>query len=84
MTTPPCTESVEWIVVPEPVPVRLVDYWKFHEILDEENTPLSQNYRPDQALNDREVYVFQKQIGVGWSASSYENWGVVLLHALDS
>jgi hypothetical protein len=58
---------------PEPVLVKSSDYWKFHEIMDEGNKALSENYRPVQSLNGRQIKVFHK----AYSRNSWMNSGIL-------
>ena len=48
LTTPPCTEGVEWFVMSEPVEASAAQIGKFAGVYDH-------NYRPTQPLNDRKV-----------------------------
>ena len=51
LTTPPCTEGVNWVVFKEPIVLSLDEVEKLRE-----NMPLN-NYRLEQPLNGRVVYV---------------------------
>ncbi len=51
LTTPPCTENVEWVIFKEPIAVSLEEVLKLKD-----NMPL-ENYRDEQPLNDRLVYL---------------------------
>jgi len=51
LTTPPCTENVEWVIFKEPIVVSLEEVLKLKD-----NMPL-ENYRDEQPLNDRLVYL---------------------------
>ncbi|MFZ0446465.1 MAG: carbonic anhydrase family protein [Bacillus sp. (in: firmicutes)] len=48
LTTPPCSEAVKWIVLEEPIEMSKEQIDKFREIF-------SDNHRPVQSLNEREV-----------------------------
>ena len=48
LTTPPCSEVVDWYLLKTPVTASTEQIEKFSKILDN-------NYRPVQALNDREI-----------------------------
>ncbi|MBI4203175.1 MAG: carbonic anhydrase family protein [Chloroflexi bacterium] len=48
LTTPPCTEGVQWLLLVEPVEVSL-------EQIGALQTVLLGNHRPEQPLNDRQV-----------------------------
>lgn len=49
LTTPPCSEVVNWYVLKEPLTASQEQIKQFSEILDE-------NYRPVMPLNERKVY----------------------------
>ncbi|MEL4455661.1 carbonic anhydrase family protein [Lutimonas vermicola] len=51
LTTPPCTENVQWVIFKEPIVVSLEEVLKLKD-----NMPL-ENYRNEQPLNDRLVYL---------------------------
>lgn len=51
LTTPPCTQGVNWIVFKEPIILSLGEVQKLKE-----NMPLD-NYRNEQPLNGRVVYL---------------------------
>jgi carbonic anhydrase len=48
LTTPPCTEEVKWIVLEQPIEMDREQIDAFQKIF-------SDNHRPVQPLNDREV-----------------------------
>jgi len=54
LTTPPCTETVQWVIFKEPIVVSLEEVLKLKD-----NMPL-ENYRDEQPLNDRIVYLHSK------------------------
>jgi carbonic anhydrase len=51
LTTPPCTEVVSWFLLKNALPASEEQIKKFSEILDK-------NFRPVQATNEREIYVY--------------------------
>ncbi|KAM5280290.1 receptor-type tyrosine-protein phosphatase gamma isoform 2-T2 [Ctenodactylus gundi] len=62
LTTPPCSEIVEWIVFRKPVPISYHQLEAFYSIFTTEQQDhvksveyLRNNFRPQQALNDRVV-----------------------------
>jgi carbonic anhydrase len=50
LTTPPCTEGVNWIIYKQPIVVSLEEVLKLKE-----NMPIN-NYRNEQPINSREIY----------------------------
>jgi carbonic anhydrase len=54
LTTPPCSENVNWIMIKEPLVLSLDEVNSLKE-----NMPVN-NYRNEQALNGRKVYFNQK------------------------
>ena len=59
LTTPPCSEVVNWYVFHEHVsmPVQVLEAWRKME-QDDNGVPLPSNYRSVQLLNDRNVFNF--------------------------
>ena len=55
LTTPPCSENVQWVIFKEPIVVSLEEVLKLKD-----NMPL-ENYRDEQPLNDRLVYLHKMQ-----------------------
>ncbi|XP_049532919.1 LOW QUALITY PROTEIN: carbonic anhydrase-like [Anopheles darlingi] len=55
LTTPPCAESVTWIVRNGSIPVAPKDLRALRNLLDSNGEPLVDNFRPVQPLNDRTV-----------------------------
>jgi carbonic anhydrase len=53
LTTPPCSEVVNWYLLKQPVQASKEQLTAFAEILDN-------NYRPVMALNDRTVHSFEE------------------------
>lgn len=49
LTTPPCSEAVEWVVLEEPIEMSKEQIDKFREIFPD-------NHRSVQSLNERQVY----------------------------
>ena len=57
LTTPPCTENVQWIILKNPLELSLEEVLRLKS-----NMPLK-NYRNEQALNDRKVYLIKEVNG---------------------
>ncbi|KAK7865755.1 hypothetical protein R5R35_002085 [Gryllus longicercus] len=55
LTTPPCFESVSWVLRKEPMHVSAAQMDEFRQLLGENGKPIMKNYRPPQPLNDREI-----------------------------
>lgn len=56
LTTPPCSENVQWVIFKEPIVVSLEEVLKLKD-----NMPL-ENYRDEQPLNGRLVYLHNMQM----------------------
>jgi len=56
LTTPPCSEVVTWIDLKMPVVLSHDQFESFRSLLNEEETPMSNNFRSVQPLGDRVVY----------------------------
>jgi carbonic anhydrase len=54
LTTPPCTEGVDWFVMAEPVEVDA-------DLIDRFRQVMGPNVRPIQADNARPVYLFSRR-----------------------
>uniref|UniRef100_A0A336LSJ7 CSON002522 protein n=1 Tax=Culicoides sonorensis TaxID=179676 RepID=A0A336LSJ7_CULSO len=57
LTTPPCSESVQWIVNLNRIPMNCEQLDYFRAMTDAHDNPISGNYRQVQNLNDRLVYI---------------------------
>ena len=57
LTTPPCTENVNWIILKEPIIVSLEEVIRMRD-----NMPL-RNFRNEQDLNGRTVYLYRNPHG---------------------
>jgi len=55
LTTPPCLESVKWIVMAEPITVSAEQLARFRNVCDHTGNPIKCNCRPTMPLNDRTV-----------------------------
>ena len=56
LTTPPCSESVTWILFPESIPVSISQMHKFRKLSDG-NSILVDNYRTLQPIGNRRVFL---------------------------
>ncbi|XP_075430897.1 receptor-type tyrosine-protein phosphatase gamma isoform X2 [Ascaphus truei] len=72
LTTPPCSEIVEWVVFSKPVPISYHQLEAFYSIFTTEQQDhvksveyLRNNFRPKQSLNDR--VVFKSAVKDAWS-----------------
>ncbi|KAM4651355.1 receptor-type tyrosine-protein phosphatase gamma isoform 1-T1 [Discoglossus pictus] len=72
LTTPPCSEIVEWVVFSRPVPISYHQLEAFYSIFTTEQQDhvksveyLRNNFRPRQSLNDR--VVFKSAVKDAWS-----------------
>ncbi|XP_067854932.1 receptor-type tyrosine-protein phosphatase gamma-like isoform X1 [Heptranchias perlo] len=81
MTTPPCSEIVEWIVFSRPISISLEQLDAFYSIFTTEQQDhvksveyLRNNFRPQQNLNDRMVY--KSVVKDSWSQVT-ENPGIL-------
>lgn len=57
LTTPPCTESVTWIIFPQLLTVSKAQLDAFQLLDSKENHHLGNTYRKEQPLNGRKLYV---------------------------
>ncbi len=55
LTTPPCTEAVQWLVAKEPITVPRAFLEQLRGIEDEEKEHLCRNYRDVQPINKRKI-----------------------------
>jgi len=58
LTTPPCSEVVTWIVFLEPLKISASQVAQFRTMMDSENQPIVDNFRPVMPLNGRTVYQY--------------------------
>uniref|UniRef100_UPI00398F3755 receptor-type tyrosine-protein phosphatase gamma-like n=1 Tax=Pristiophorus japonicus TaxID=55135 RepID=UPI00398F3755 len=81
LTTPPCSEIVEWIVFSRPISISLEQLDAFYSIFTTEQQDhvksveyLRNNFRPQQNLNDRMVY---KSVVIDSWSQVTENPGIL-------
>jgi carbonic anhydrase len=55
LTTPNCSEIVEWTIIEDPIPVKPSDIKKFHQVLNNNGIPTGRNWRPVQPLGQRDL-----------------------------
>ncbi|XP_041417756.1 receptor-type tyrosine-protein phosphatase gamma isoform X1 [Xenopus laevis] len=72
LTTPPCSQIVEWVILSRPVPISYHQLEAFYSIFTTEQQDhvksvdyLRNNFRPRQSLNDR--MVFKSAVKDAWS-----------------
>jgi len=56
LTTPPCSEVVQWLVAGQPLPITKRQLASFRALEDKFGQPLVDNYRPVQPINGRDVF----------------------------
>lgn len=56
LTTPPCTEVVVWTLFENAIPISSAQLEAFRGLLNSDNEPLVNNFRPVQNLNGRKIY----------------------------
>ncbi|KDR09251.1 Carbonic anhydrase 3 [Zootermopsis nevadensis] len=55
LTTPPCSESVTWVIRKEPLTVSRHQVDEFRSLLAQDGRTMKRNWRPTQPLNGRIV-----------------------------
>ncbi|CAO1427522.1 unnamed protein product [Diamesa serratosioi] len=58
LTTPPCTETVTWLVSVDPLKMSSYELAQFRKIKDNEGKALKSNFRPLQRINYRRVLAY--------------------------
>lgn len=58
LTTPPCSESVKWIVAKNPLTITPAELAQFNQLRNEKGLPMTNNWRPIQEANNRIVYSY--------------------------
>ncbi|CAO1316391.1 unnamed protein product [Diamesa serratosioi] len=58
LTTPPCSESVTWIVAKNPLTITPAELAQFNQLRNEKGASMTNNWRPLQATNNRIVYSY--------------------------
>lgn len=55
LTTPTCNEVVNWVVAKKPVEVWSRDLAQLRKLINDKSMPITENWRPVQPLNAREI-----------------------------
>ena len=58
LTTPPCTETVTWLVSVDPLKISTYELEQLRKIKDDQGQPLKSNFRPLQKINYRRILAF--------------------------
>ncbi|XP_046982594.1 carbonic anhydrase-like [Schistocerca americana] len=66
LTTPPCSESVTWVIFPDALPISFSQIKKFRRIYSSGEDRMVNNFRVLQPLNSRNVFVRKL-----WKIESY-------------
>jgi len=56
LTTPSCNEIVQWTVLKKPVFIKLAHLIPFRKLLNTDDQPLVDNFRPVQPIGSRTIY----------------------------
>ncbi|XP_072328468.1 receptor-type tyrosine-protein phosphatase gamma-like isoform X4 [Scyliorhinus torazame] len=89
LTTPPCSEIVEWIVFSRPISISLEQLDAFYSIFTTEQQDhvksleyLRNNFRPQQNLNDRVVY--KSVVKDSWNLATEDPWNLHITEVCSS
>lgn len=58
LTTPPCYETVTWMVATEPLDLSQTEIGAFRNLRDSSGAQMVNNYRPLQRRNGRKLFFF--------------------------
>lgn len=74
LTTPPCSQAVQWIVLPNPINITHAQMTRFRLLSDNHGEVLENNYRHLQPKGARKVFYRQKHNIIDAIISSPNFW----------
>ncbi|CAG7831063.1 unnamed protein product [Allacma fusca] len=75
LTTPDCAEVVLWNSIKNTEQISETQLQQFREVLDEQNKPMQEIFRPIQQLNNRKIQVYEFELTRGITQLKMEENG---------